>query len=363
MIGKSAVYHLKQRIIHLKEILSKKKIFSFLVTEMHNIRYLTGFTGSSGFLFIAKNATVFVTDFRYREQAEKQVKNCEIVTGEKNMMQTMRTLIASTNTRELGIESSVSYHDFMKMHSAGFNVTPLTGVIEKLRESKDAHELYTIKKAVRRAEAAFRTIKPYIRSGQTERSIALRLEAELKKHGCRKIPFDIIVASGPHASMPHAQPTERRLSAGDLVIIDWGGEADGYFSDMTRTFLIKGGTNIEKKKEMYRIVLKANQKARESVSAGVKASTVDAAAREFIKISGYSRFFGHGTGHGVGLQVHESPRIAWDRKERIREHMVFTIEPGIYLPNIGGVRIEDMVTVIENKSKVLTSLPRRLEII
>ena len=363
MMYTPAVNHLEQRIIHLQEILRKKRASSFLVTEMHNIHYLTGFTGSSGFLFITKKSTLFVTDFRYKEQAEKEIKNCEVVIEKQSRIQTLRKLIASTNTRKLGVESSVSYHDFMKIHSAGCNVIPLTGIIEKLRESKDAHELYIITKAVKRAEAAFRTIKPYIRSGRTERSIALRLEAELKKLGCRKIPFDIIVASGPHASMPHAQTTERRLRAGDLVIIDWGGEADGYFSDMTRTLLVKGDANLAKKKEIYRIVLEANKRARECVSTGVKASTVDAAARGFIEMSGYSRFFGHGTGHGVGLQVHESPRITWDRKDRIREHMVFTIEPGIYLPNIGGVRIEDMVTVNQSRSKVLTSLPRRLEFI
>lgn len=358
-----AVNHLTQRIARLKELLRKKRIISFLVTEMHNVRYLTGFTGSSGFLFVAKNSAIFVTDFRYKEQAKEQIKHCDVFIEQKDMIQILRRLVASTKTRKLGIESSVSYHDFMKIRFAGFNVIPLSGVIENLRESKDAYELQTITKAVKRAEAAFRTIKPYIRQGRTERSIALRLEAELKKHGCRKLPFDIIVASGPHASMPHAQSTARRLCAGDLVIIDWGGEADGYFSDMTRTLLIKGGDKLEKKKEIYRIVLEANERARESVSTGVKTSTVDAAARNFIELSGYGRFFGHGTGHGVGLQVHESPRITWGRKDRIREDMVFTIEPGIYLPNTGGVRIEDMVTVSQNKGNVLTSLPRRLEII
>jgi Xaa-Pro aminopeptidase len=196
-----------------------------------------------------------------------------------------------------------------------------------------------------------------------ERSIALRLEEKLKKKGCRYIPFDVIVASGPNSAMPHAKPTERKLRNGDLVIIDWGGEADGYFSDMTRTLLIDKGNDINKKKEIYHIVLEANKRALSLVSPGTKSKEIDSSARNFIKKSGYGEFFGHGTGHGVGLQIHELPQITWNRREIMKENMVFTIEPGIYLPGVGGVRIEDMVIVKPDGSKVLTRLPKELEII
>jgi Xaa-Pro aminopeptidase len=220
-----------------------------------------------------------------------------------------------------------------------------------------------VQEAVRRAEAAFLDIKPYIRVGMRERAIALRLDERLKKHGSRQIPFDIIVSSGPNSAMPHAKPNERKLQRGDLVIIDWGGEANGYFSDMTRTFVLRGDHAVSKPKEIYNIVLEANRKAISSVTHGLQTKEVDTAARDFIKDAGYGEFFGHGTGHGVGLRVHEDPRITWIRSEIIRENMVFTIEPGIYIPGLGGVRIEDMVVVKQNGCKVLTGLPKKLEIL
>jgi Xaa-Pro aminopeptidase len=163
--------------------------------------------------------------------------------------------------------------------------------------------------------------------------------------------------------MPHAGPTERKLGKGDLVIVDWGGEADGYFSDMTRTLLIGRGGDISKKKEIYQIVLETNKKAISCVSPGVESEDIDRAAREVIKKAGYGEFFGHGTGHGIGLQVHESPHITWNKRDVIKENMVFTIEPGIYLPGLGGVRIEDMVVVKPDCPEVLTTLPKELEII
>jgi Xaa-Pro aminopeptidase len=236
------------------------------------------------------------------------------------------------------------------------------GLIERLREIKDAIEINLIKEAVRRAETAFLKVKPYIRQGIRERAIALRFEEILKKNGCRHIPFDVIVASGPNSAMPHAKPTERKLNKSDLIIIDWGGEADGYFSDMTRTLLVKGD-NVSKKREIYQIVLKANKRAILKILPGVKSKDIDFSAREVIKRTGYSEFFGHGTGHGVGLQIHELPRIAWNKREVIKKDMVFTIEPGIYIPGLGGVRIEDMVVVKPGGHEVLTTLPKEIEII
>ncbi|MDP2277509.1 MAG: M24 family metallopeptidase, partial [Nitrospirota bacterium] len=209
---------------------------------------------------------------------------------------------------------------------------------------------------------AFLAVKPYIKTGAKEKRLAMMLEENLKREGCKCIPFDIIVASGRNSSMPHAKPSEKRLDTGDLVVIDWGGEAGGYFSDMTRTLLMRGD-DTGKKKEIYKIVLDANRKAVSAISPGIDSREIDNSARDVIKKAGYAGFFGHGTGHGVGLQVHESPHITWNRKERIREGMVFTIEPGIYVPGVGGVRIEDMVLVKPKGAEVLTRLPRKLEVI
>jgi Xaa-Pro aminopeptidase len=177
------------------------------------------------------------------------------------------------------------------------------------------------------------------------------------------IPFDIIVASGKNSAMPHAKPTDNEIKQGDFVMFDWAGEAGGYFSDMTRTFLMKGGKDVSRKVEIYDIVLQANRKAISSVREGTTGRMVDKTARDIIKKAGYGDFFGHGTGHGVGLDIHELPRISRFGRETIRSGMVFTIEPGIYVPGLGGVRIEDMVLAEKQGSTVMTSLPKKLAIL
>lgn len=351
------------RLNNLRRAIRRMKADGFLVTDIHNFRYLTGFSGSSGCALVTEKENLFITDFRYKVQSEDEVKGWDILMEKGNRVQLIRALAKKLGIGKLGFESSVSYHFFKKLSYRGLGLKPVEGLAEKLRETKDRQEIYHIQEAVMRAESALLDVKPYIRPGISERSIALRLEERLKKRGCCRIPFDIIAASGPNAAMPHAKPTERKLSEGDLLIIDWGGEAQGYFSDMTRTFLIKGGKDIQKKKEIYHIVLKANRRAVSSVSDGIRSKKIDAAARDYIRQAGYGDFFGHGTGHGVGLQVHESPRISWNKSRPVRENMIFTIEPGIYIPGIGGVRIEDMVVVKQRGCRVLTSLSRKLELL
>jgi Xaa-Pro aminopeptidase len=350
------------RLALIREAMKKKKIDGFLVTDITNIHYLTGFSGSSGFLFITGKEHFFSTDFRYRDQSEQEVKGWDIVIERGNRIQTIQNLYKKTGTKNLGFESSVSYEFYNQLSQKTFRITAAGHFIERLRTIKIEAEINTIKEAVERAEEAFLKVKPFIREGAHERAIALRLEERLRIKGCRNIPFEIIVASGSHAALPHARPTEKKLQKGDLVIIDWGGEADGYCSDMTRTFLIRG-QNIGKQKEIYQIVLGANRRAISSVIPGIESRQVDSTARTFIENAGYGEMFGHGTGHGVGLQVHELPRISWNKSSPVRENMVFTVEPGIYVPGVGGVRIEDMVVVREKKAEVLTSLKKDLEII
>jgi Xaa-Pro aminopeptidase len=351
-----------KRLSAIKESFKKRGVDGFLVTDIHNVRYLSGFSGSSGFLFITRKENIFTTDFRYKEQSEKEVEGWEILIEKGDRIKLIKSLYQKNDIKKLGIESSVSYMFFKKLHRKGLNIHPFEGFIEKFREIKDASEINVIREAIRRAETAFLEIKPYIKIGARENSIALRLEEKLKKKGCRHIPFDIIVVSGTNSAMPHAKPTEKKLSPGDLVIIDWGGEADGYFSDITRTLLMKGD-NLNKKKEIYQIVLEANKNAISQIMPKIKSVEIDSYAREVINKAGYGDFFGHGTGHGVGLQVHEAPHITWNKREKIRENMVFTIEPGIYIPGLGGVRIEDIVAVRQEKCEVLTSLPKKLEVI
>lgn len=356
-----SVTHYFTRLTLLRESFKRKEIEGFLVTEIHNVRYLTGFTGSSGLLLITKRGNIFITDFRYQEQAEKEIQGWDIHIAKGGMINSVKNLSRKMGIKKLGFESSVSY-EFFKRLSEKLNLKASKVLIEKLREIKDADEINLIKEAVRRAETAFQEIRPYIKQGIKERAIALRLEERLKNRDCRHIPFEVIVASGSNSAMPHARPTEKKLKKGDLVIIDWGAEANGYFSDMTRTLLIDG-ENINKKKKIYQLVLEANKRAIVHASPGVESGKVDGSARDVINKAGYGRFFGHGTGHGIGLQVHELPRITRNVREVIKENMVFTIEPGIYLPGIGGVRIEDMVMVKADGSEVLTRLPKKLEII
>jgi len=351
------------RVLLLRDALRRKRLDGFLVTNINNVGYLTGFSGTSGFALITGKEAFFVTDFRYREQAAEEVKGCIILIEKGKRIRTIQELSKKCRLSKLGFESSVSYDFYERLSRTGLALHAIEGAVEKLRARKYRSETNSIREAVRRAEAAFLDVKPCIRCGTRELSIALRLEERLKKRGCRRIPFDVIVASGPNSVMPHARPTERKLIKGDLLVIDWGGETDGYFSDMTRTFLMRGGSKSSMKKDIYRTVLDANRKAIRSVRPGLESRQIDEAARAPIRKAGYGEFFGHGTGHGVGLQVHESPRITWSVSEIIVEDMVFTIEPGIYIPGLGGVRIEDMVVVGKKKARTLTSLPKEVEIL
>ncbi|MBI4824328.1 MAG: aminopeptidase P family protein [Nitrospirae bacterium] len=340
---------------------SLKGLDSLIITNINNVRYLTGFTGSSGIAFVTKTHRAFITDFRYKLQAEKEVKGWDILIA-KDRMTTLRQIIKKLKLKSLRFEASVSYEFFERLKTAGLRLKPMRAGVERLRAQKDSSEVISIKEAVRRAEQAFLEVMPYIKAGVREKEIALKLEERLKKNGCNRIPFDIIVASGENSSMPHAKVTERKLKAGDLVIIDWGGESHGYYSDMTRTLLIRGA-NIGEKIEIYNLVLEANRKGISTVSDGIQASVIDNTVRDVIKKAGYGSSFGHGLGHGVGLEVHEMPHITGRARGRIREGMVFTVEPGIYVSGIGGVRLEDMVLVKKTNAEVLTTLTKELKII
>jgi Xaa-Pro aminopeptidase len=360
------------RLSAIRKSFEKKGVQGFFITTVVNVRYLSGFTGSSGFLLIAKDRNIFVTDFRYEEQAHRELgergDEWEISIERGDRLKTIKRLLADIGIRTLGFESSLPYEFFEGLSRCGARLKPLRETVEMQRAAKDPGEIRFVREAVRRAEGAFLDVRRHIRRGRREREIASMLEERLRKRGCNRMPFDIIVASGPNSAMPHARATERKLSPGDLVVIDWGGEAEGYYADMTRTFLVEGtvpprGGETTKKKEIYRRVLEANKKAISVVRPGIESRVIDRAARDSIKDAGYEKFFGHGTGHGVGLDVHELPRISWKRSAPVKENMIFTVEPGIYIEGLGGVRIEDMVLVKPEGAEVLTKLPRSLEVI
>ncbi|WP_333655013.1 M24 family metallopeptidase [Dissulfurispira sp.] len=346
----------------IQRILGLKGLDAFLITNMKNIRYLTGFTGSSGFAIITRDRGLFFTDFRYQEQSKKEIKDFEIAIEKGKRIKLIRSFVKKLGIKKLGFEKSISYEFYELLKGVPAALLPQKNLVEDMRKIKSEEEIGSIKEAVRRAEGAFLKIKPRIKPGAKEREIALRLEEQLKKAGCGNIPFDIIVASGKNSSMPHARPTEKKIEKGDFVIIDWGGEANGYCSDMTRTLLMNC-KDLDKKIRVYNTVNYARQKAIKSIREGLKTQETDSTARNAIKKAGYGEFFGHGTGHGVGLDVHEYPHVSWNKGEKIRNNMVFTVEPGIYIPELGGVRIEDMVLVRNGKAELLTGLSRELEIV
>ncbi len=350
------------RLRAITDALDSLGIDGMLVSSLQNVRYLSGFSGSSACLLVTREKKLFFTDFRYQEQARKETSGFDILIEKEERPRLITKTAHAIGVRVLGFESAVSYSFYRSLLKKGFKIKAVTNLVEDLRRTKDRRELDLIGMAVERAEKAFIEVRPSIRKGASELRIASILEDRLKKNGCGTLPFDIIVASGANASMPHARPTENKIKAGDLVVIDWGGEAGGYFSDMTRTLLVKG-PDISRKKEIYETVLLANREAIRSVRDGMHARLIDKTARDIIMKAGYDDFFGHGTGHGVGLDVHELPRISRLGRETVRSGMVFTIEPGIYLPGLGGVRIEDMVVAGRKGCSVLTSLPKELEII
>lgn len=352
-----------KHVLAVIESLAPKGISGMLVSHIKNVRYLTGFTGSSACLLITRKERILFTDPRYEEQSKLEVRGFDIVIEREERPKEIMEKAKSLGIRTLGFESTVTYAFYKALLRKGIRVKGITNLIEEMRRAKNKLELKMISKAVERAEKAFLEIKPSIRPGVSERHLALRLEDALRKQGCAMIPFDIIVASGKNSAMPHAKPTDNEIKQGDFVMFDWAGEAGGYFSDMTRTFLMKGGKDVSRKVEIYDIVLQANRKAISSVREGTTGRMVDKTARDIIKKAGYGDFFGHGTGHGVGLDIHELPRISRFGRETIRSGMVFTIEPGIYVPGLGGVRIEDMVLAEKQGSTVMTSLPKKLAIL
>lgn len=335
---------------------------AMLVTNILNVGYLTGFTGSSGYVLLCKDAGYFVTDSRYDEQASREAAGMKIVIDKKSGPESVRAMCKRLKIKKLGVEDTVSISYFNALKKSGLDIEPLNSTIEHLRAIKDEREIDLIKEAVRRAEAAFLDVRPYIKPGATERAIALRLESRLKQLGSRRLPFDIILASGPNSAMPHAGVTDRKIQKGDLVIIDWGAEAGGYFSDITRTLLIDGPGRSEKI-GIYELVRRANMAARKAVATGISVRAVDKAGRDVIKKGGHADHFGHGLGHGVGREVHELPRLSPKAKGRIKSGMVFTIEPGVYLRGVGGVRIEDMALVGPRGGRMLTTLPVDINII
>ncbi|RME68195.1 MAG: aminopeptidase P family protein, partial [Nitrospirae bacterium] len=269
----------RKRRQSLVKLFKRFRVEAFLVTDIRNVRYLTGFSGSTGFVFLGPQDEVFITDFRYEEQSKKEVQGIDIFIAD-NYIKAVRQFVRKWKVERIGFEASQPYKLYEALQRFS-KPKAIDNLVERLRICKDEAEIAHIKEAILRAERAFLEVKPFIKVGKTEREIALRLEEAVKRQGSTKVPFEFIVASGPNSAMPHARPTERKISPGDLVVIDWGAEANGYFSDMTRTLLFDGPER-SKKIEIYNIVKRANVRAIKAVRPDISVSDVDTEAREYI---------------------------------------------------------------------------------
>ena len=335
-------------------------IDALLIAARENIRYLTGFTGSAGYVILAGARPVLITDFRYQLQAQREAPEATLALQKKDLLSAVAEAAAAVGAKTLWFdESSLTFDRVRGLRKQGLRLKGVPDPVSELRQRKDDGEVARIRTAINRAEESFLALRRVLRPGMTEREAALRLEWLMREKGAQKAAFDIIVASGRNGAMPHAAASSRRLRTGDLVTVDFGAEADGYFCDITRTVCI--GKPSSRQRKVHALVLQAQQTAIASIRPGIPCADVDRAARDVITAAGQGDRFGHATGHGIGLMVHEAPSLSSRSKARLAPGMVVTVEPGVYLPGWGGIRIEDMVLVTETGAKTLTSLPRGLE--
>jgi Xaa-Pro aminopeptidase len=353
----------RRRLSALADGLTAAHLDGLLVTSLPNVRYLTGFSGSSALLFVTPRDILLITDFRYQTQIAEEVGDFAKITIEPQSLWTglWQQLGALTNLEVIGFESAhVLHRDFQRLLEAGarWQWRPTTDLVEGLRERKDAGELALIEAANGIATRALNRTTPQIHAGMTELEVAGVLEKALRDEGSEGFPFASIVASGPRSALPHARSSTRRIEPGDFLLLDFGAETHGYCADITRTFVI--GRAGPEQREIYEVVRSANEQASRKVRAGMTGRDADAIARDYIEQRGYGDLFGHSLGHGLGLEVHEAPRLARTAEGALAEGAVVTIEPGIYRPGWGGVRIEDDVFLGPTGPKILTSFPREL---
>lgn len=351
------------RLARLRDALARADLDAILISSLSNTRYLTGFSGSNALLVVTAKDALLLTDFRYQTQVGEEVAAGITVRIEASSLWTglWATLPSLSGVERIGFESAhVLHKDFQRLLEQGkrWQWRPSVDLVELLREQKDAEEVASIRRAIAIAETALGATVPRVAPGLTETEVAGLLERELRAAGSEAYPFASIIASGPRAALPHARASNRVLAVGDLVLIDFGAVCDGYCSDITRTFVLGKASDLQR--EIYEIVLEANQRASGALRVGLTGMAADLVARDYIHGRGFGESFGHSLGHGIGLDVHEGPRLAKTVEAPLRCGAVVTIEPGIYRPGWGGVRIEDDVLVTEAGPQVLTSFPRDL---
>ncbi|WP_026572540.1 M24 family metallopeptidase [Bacillus sp. UNC438CL73TsuS30] len=347
----------------LRESFAANGIEGILITSPYNRRYVSNFTGTAGVVLISSEKALFITDFRYMEQASKQCEGFEIIKFSTTIPEEVAKQAKQLGINKLGFEADYLTFSEFKSYEKEIEgeLLPVSGVIEKLRLIKTDAEIKILKEAADIADAAFKHILDFIRPGKTELEVANELEFFMRRAGATSSSFDTIVASGKRSALPHGVASDKVIETGDFVTLDYGAYYKGYVSDITRTVAV--GQPDEKLRNIYEIVLDAQLKGMEGIKPGMTGKEADALTRDYITEKGFGEYFGHSTGHGIGLEVHEGPALSFRSDLVLEPGMVVTCEPGIYIPGHGGVRIEDDTLVTKTGNEALTHSTKDLIIL
>ena len=353
-----AEFNFSARIERLLQKISGEQVDAILIRKPENLFYFSGFNGDSSCLFISKNFLKLITDGRYSEQAATQAKNFEIIKQTDGLFPKIADEVKNSAVKKIAFEGKFfTFDEYSTLQEKIPNVEFKSVEVDSLRQIKDAAEISCIRQACAVADKAFAEILNFVRAGIREVEVAAELEYFMRKFGSERAAFDTIVASGVRSSLPHGRASEKIIADGELVTMDFGAVVDGYHSDMTRTFCV--GKSSARQREIYHAVLDAQLYGLEIIKVGVSGKAADEAVRNRLKDLGFAEYFTHSLGHSLGLEIHEEPRLSpRSTCERLEENMLVTDEPGIYIPNFGGVRIEDTVLVTANGAEVLTHSPK-----
>ncbi|RIL69664.1 aminopeptidase P family protein [Staphylococcus devriesei] len=350
------------KLTKVREILKQQNLDAIVILSDYNRRYLSGFTGTSGALVITSTQNQLITDFRYIEQATNQATNFEIVNRSEGLIDEIKSIITKLNLQRVGFEGHlISYDTYQSLNETSATLISIGEVIEEIRQIKSPEEIEKIKYAAKIVDDTYNYILEVAKAGMTEKELKALLESKMLHLGADGPSFDTIVASGYRGALPHGVASDKVIEQGDMITLDFGAYYEGYCSDITRTFAI--GETDPKMKEIYNIVLESQIKAINEIKPGMTVQEADALSRDYIDAHGYGKEFGHSLGHGIGLDIHEGPLLSKNAKGTIQVNNCVTIEPGIYVDGLGGVRIEDDILITENGCEVFTKCTKDLIIL
>ena len=352
------------RLNKLRQAMKERQLEAMFITSSVNRRYLTGFTGSAGYVIVTAEQAYLLTDFRYMTQAPEQAKAFTVVEHAPNVVDTIKELLSKWGVGSIGFEQDqVPYSRYAayKQHLAPVELVPVSGMLEGIRNFKDAEEIAIIEQATAIADRTYDHILSYIKPGVTEKELELEMEFFMRRQGASGPSFETIVASGARSALPHGVASDKPIGHDEFITFDFGAIYNGYVSDLTRTVFV--GTPSDKHREIYNVVLESQLHTLQHLKPGMSGKEADALSRDIITAHGYGDAYGHSAGHGIGLEVHEEPRLSKLSDTVLQPGMVVTVEPGIYLPGFGGVRIEDDVLITEDGIRILTHSSKEFTIL